>query len=380
MVSKTRAGAEFVNKEANSGKVKRIALIAPTPADARDVMIEGESGILNISKGDNVPIYEPSKRRITWKNGTIAIVYSGANPEQLRGPQFDLAWCDELCSWRYPVKSWDNLQLAIRLGSNPRTIITTTPKPLNLLNEIIEEDGTYITRGSTFDNLSNLPKKYINQIIKRYEGTRLGLQELYAEVLNEIEGALWTRKTLDDNRVEKINFDFERIVVAIDPAVTSNESSDETGIIVAGLYKEHGYVLEDFSIKTSPTNWAKRSIDAYYSFNADRIIGESNNGGDLIETVIRNIDKKVSYKSVHASRGKIVRAEPISALYEQGKIHHVGFFPDLESELTSYVPTISTKSPNRMDALVWALTELMLGKKIPKVKASSTKAMSKWKV
>lgn len=380
-LGKTRAGAEFIDSEAQAGNAKRIALVAPSPADARDVMIQGESGILNIGSKNTRPLYEPSKRRLTWGNGTIAIVYSGANPDQLRGPQFDLAWVDEICSFRYPRKTWDNLQLATRLGDNPRTVITTTPKPIKVLREIMAEEGTEISRGSTYDNRANLPEKFFNVIVNRYEGTRLGLQELHAKILKQAENALWKREILEKHRVDEIECEFKRIVIAIDPAVTSNEKSDETGIIICGLGVDgRGYVLDDRTVKSTPKEWAGVAINAYHEYEADRIIGEANNGGDLIETVIRGIDDKVSYKSVHASRGKVTRAEPVSSLYEQGEVSHLGMLGDLEDELCNYVPTESTKSPNRLDALVWGLSELMLGKKIPKIAPESNTRKSRWRM
>jgi len=380
---KSRTGAEFVDEQAQAGKVRRIALVSETPASARDVVIQGESGILNVGEPLKRPKYEPSKRRLTWANGTIATVYSGANPEQIRGPEFDLAWVDELCSFKYPEKTWDNLQLATRLGDNPRTIITTTPKNIPVLKKIMQEVGTYITRGSTYDNRANLPEKFFRDIVARYEGTRLGEQELYANILEDVEGALWSRDLIEKNRVDEDDLvELKRVVVAIDPAVTANEKSDETGIVVAGLGVDNiAYVLADKTCKVSPKKWAEISINAYYNYESDRIIGEANNGGDLIEELIYGVDNKVSYKSVHASRGKITRAEPISALYERGLVKHVGNFAKLEDELCTYVPTTSTKSPNRLDAVVWALTELMLNKNAPKVSPISTqKKASRWRV
>lgn len=361
---KTRTGAETVRQWVEEG-YKRIALVAPTPADARDVMIQGESGLLNIYPEHKRPLYEPSKRKITFENGAIATVFSGANPEQLRGPQHDKAWCDELCAWQYPQETWDMLMFGLRLGDSPQAIITTTPKPIKTLKEIIIDPMTVITRGSTYENQGNLSKSFINKIVKKYEGTRLGRQELNAEVLDDNPNALWKRTTMIEpfrvyqNKVPAL----VRVVVGVDPAVTSNDDSNETGIIIGGLgINGHGYVLDDRSIKESPLGWASTAVKAYDQFEADRVVGEVNNGGDLVESNIRTVDPNISYQSVRASRGKVTRAEPISALYEQGKIHHVGCFPELEDQMCEWMP--GQPSPDRIDALVWVFTELMLGNEV----------------
>lgn len=354
---KSRTGAEQIRSWQEQG-YSRFALVGQTPGEVRDVMIEGESGILAISPPWNMPSYEPSKRKLTWPNGAFAITYSGENPEQLRGPQHEKAWTDELAKLKYPQETWDNLELGLRLGDNPQVVVTTTPKPIKLIKELIKDNQTYITSGSSYENIGNLAPAFIDRIIKKYEGTRLGRQELHAEVLDDVQGALWNSKQLEDLRVIK-HSDLKRIVVGVDPAVTNTEDSDETGIVAAGLGIDgQGYVLDDSSLKDSPDKWARAAVTAYHKLKADRIIGEANNGGDLVEIVIRTVDNKVSYKKVHASRGKLTRAEPIAALYEQGKVHHVGLFPQLEDEMCSWVP--GDKSPNRMDALVWALTELMI--------------------
>lgn len=356
---KTRAGAEWVKQQINGGK-KRVALVARTSADAREVMIEGESGLLTVCRTTNgTPLYEPSKRRVTWPNGAIATTYSADEPDRLRGPQHDAAWCDELASWRYE-DTWDNLQLGLRLGSNPQTIVTTTPKPQRLLKTILAAPDTAVTRGATYDNRANLPESFLTSIARQYEGTRLGRQELYAELLEDTVGALWTRDNLDEYRVTRQPA-MARIVVAVDPAVTNNPHSDETGIVVCGLGEDgHGYVLDDRSIRASPDTWARVVVAAYHTYGADRIIAEANNGGDLVEIVIRTVDANVPYRAVRASRGKIARAEPVAALYEQGRVHHVGAFATLEDQLTSYVPD-AHGSPDRLDALVWGLTELIIG-------------------
>jgi len=365
---KTRTGAEWVRDKATSGKFGRIALVAPTASDARDVLVEGESGILAISPPWFRPHYEPSKRRLTWPNGALATTYSADEPERLRGPQHDAAWCDELGSWRYP-DAWDMLMFGLRLGPNPQSCVTTTPKPVKLVKDLLVDSGTTITRGSTYDNKANLSPKFLSKIIKKYEGTRLGRQELYAELLEDMPGALWNRKMIDDLRVGgptgKPVPEMRRIVVAIDPATSTNEGSDETGIVVAGLgFDNHGYVWEDRSGAYSPDGWAREAVAQYHNRKADRIVAEINQGGDMVESTVRVVDRNVSYKGVHATKGKAVRAEPVAALYEQGRIHHIGAFPVLEDQMCGFTVDFDRKamgySPDRMDALVWAFTELML--------------------
>jgi phage terminase large subunit-like protein len=361
---KTRAGSEWVRSLAESGAAYRIALVGPTAADTRDVMVEGDSGILSVCPDWNRPLYEPSKRRLTFPNGVICTMFSSEEPDRLRGPQHGAAWCDELGAWRNVQATWDMLQFGMRLGKNPRTLITTTPKPIKILKEIVARNGqdVFVTRGSTYDNRANLAPSFFTQIVKRYEGTRLGRQELNAEILEDIEGALWTRDMIEAARRPKEFFpDLKRVVVAIDPACSSGEDSDESGIIVAGVgYDDAGYVLEDLSGRYTPTEWATKAVGAYRRHRADRIVAEVNQGGAMVENTIRVIDPNVPLRLVHASRGKIVRAEPVSALYEQGRIHHVGGFAELEDQLCSFAPG-SKDSPDRLDALVYALTDLMIG-------------------
>lgn len=362
---KTRTGAEMIRDRVAAG-YKRIALVAPTAADTRDVMVEGESGILAISPPKNRPRYEPSKRRVVWPNGAIATTYSAEEPERLRGPQHDFAWCDEIASWRYP-EAWDMLMFGLRLGADPRVVVTTTPKPIRLVRDLLADPGTVVTRGSTYDNRGNLAPAFLSQIIRKYEGTRMGRQELDAELLEDTPGALWRLAQIDDLRVKKGEHpQFVRVVVAVDPAVSTGEDADETGIIVAAKGTDgHGYVLHDGSGQMMPTDWAKEAIAAYSLHKADRIIAEVNQGGDLVEATIRMVaPRPVPYKAVHATRGKVVRAEPVAALYEQGRIHHVGVFAKLEDQMAAFTPDFDRRaagySPDRVDALVWAFTELMV--------------------
>lgn len=356
---KTRTGAEWSRIIVH--QVGRMALIAPTAADVRDVMIEGESGILAKSPPWDMPKYEPSKRRLTWPDGATATTYSADEPERLRGPQHGAAWGDELCAWRYPDDAWDMLMFGLRLGDNPQVLATTTPKPTKHLRSLLADPTTIVTRGSTYDNAVNLAKPFLNKIITKYEGTRLGRQELKAEVLDDTPGALWNRGQIDALRVKKADVpDLIRIVVAVDPSVTNTEDSDEAGIIAAGAGADGDYyILEDPSLQDTPAGWAKAAVRTYYLLAADRIVAESNNGGLMVEGTIRAVDDNVPVTLVWASRGKYTRAEPISALYEQGKVHHVGSFGALEDELCTWVP--GDASPNRLDALVWALTELSDG-------------------
>ena len=354
-MGKTRAGAEFVLREIKAKRARRIAFVAKTPADARDVMIEGDSGILGISPPWDRPLYEPSKRRLTWSNGATALVFSSKEPDQLRGPQYDLAWGDEIRTWYYPQETWDNLMFGLRLGEHPRTVVTTTPLPLSVIKKIMKAPDTVVTTGTTYENRANLAPSFFRQIISKYEGTRLGRQEIKAEMLEDVPGALWNRNIIQYKPAP----DMVRVVVAIDPAVTSSENADETGIIVAGKGVDgKGYVLSDRSARVSPDSWARRAVQGYDDFRADRIVGEVNNGGEMVGLTIRTV-RNVPYKAVHASRGKQARAEPVAALYEQGKIFHIQPFDELEDQLVTWTPE-NGESPDRLDALVWAITELFL--------------------
>ncbi len=358
---KTRTGAESVRYMVESGRARRIALIGRTAADVRDVMVEGPSGILDVFPAATRPIYEPSKRRITFHTGAVAITYTGEKPDQLRGPEHDLAWCDELAAWRHASETWDGLCFGLRLGSRPRAIVTTTPRPIPLIRELLNADGrtTHLTTGSTYDNQANLPKVYLDRLKQLYAGTRFGRQEIDAVLLEQAPGALWTLGRIDADRVREVP-PLQRIIIAIDPAVTSGRNADETGIIVAGRCADgHAYILEDLSGRHSPAEWAKCAIGAFHRYGADRIVGEANQGGDLVERNLRIEERRVPYRAVRATRGKWLRAEPIAALYEQGRVHHVGGFPELEDQMTAWEPGAS-QSPDRLDALVWALTELMV--------------------
>ncbi len=356
---KTRTGAEWVIDQARElGKGGRIALVGRTAADVRDVMVEGESGIIECSPPWFRPIYEPSKRRLTWPNGCMGICYSSEKPDVFRGPQHHKAWADELATWKYLRKALDNLLLGLRLGLHPQWVATTTPKPLAILKELQEEEGTALTTGSTYDNIENLSQVFKRVILRRYEGTRLGRQELHAELMDEAEGALWQHSDIEDHRSAK-QPTMLRIVVAVDPAVSSGENSDETGIVVAGLGRDQrGHILQDLSGRYTPREWGQKACDAYVEWEADMIIGEANNGGDLVESNVRTIDTHVPFKQVRASRGKQARAEPIASLYEQGRVSHVGTFAELESEMCTWEPNSGMRSPSRLDAAVWALTEL----------------------
>lgn len=357
---KTRTGAEWVRRQVNTRQARRIALVGPTAADVRDVMVEGPAGILAISPEFDPagrPKYEPSKRRLSWPNGAVASLYSADEPDRLRGPQHDAAWCDELAAWRRP-DAWDMLMLGLRLGHDPRCVVTTTPRPVAHIRALLAAKTTSVTRGSTYDNLDNLAPAFRDQIITQYEGTRLGRQELHAEILDDVPGALWQRALLDNSRVTAFP-DLVRIVVGVDPAASDNEGAAETGIIVAGIGTDgHGYVLDDLSLRASPAGWAAQVVAGYHKLKADRIVAERNNGGDMVAHTIRTADRTVAVKQVWAARGKLVRAEPIAALYEQARVHHVGLLADLEDQLCGWVP--GEKSPDRLDALVWALTDLML--------------------
>ena len=379
---KTRTGAEFVREQVNAGRCRRVALVGATAADVRDTMIEGESGLLAVFPPGQRPRYEPSKRRVTFHNGATASAFSADEPDRLRGPNHDLAWADELAAWRY-VDAWDQLMLGLRLGDHPRVVVTTTPRPTQLIRRLARsDDGTvHATTGSTYENAANLAADFIAEMRRRYEGTRLGRQELEAQILDDVEGALWDRAVIDDTRTTDTP-PLRRIVVAIDPAVTSGENSDETGIVVAGVSQDgEAYVLDDRTMRASPNDWASAAVAAYHRHNADLIVAEANQGGDLVENVLKAVDPRVPVHLVRASRGKRTRAEPVAALYEQRRAHHVGFFPELEDQLCSWVPDIGS-SPDRLDALVWALTDLVVDRArvAPVVVPASLEQVSPWRM
>ena len=360
---KTRTGAEFVRACVAARLARRVALVAPTALDARNVMVEGESGLLSIGPAGERPDYEPSLHRLTWRNGAIATTYSADEPDRLRGPQHDFAWCDELAAWRYPA-AWDMLMFGLRVGADPRVVVTTTPRPIKLLRELLADPKVVTTRGRTIENQANLAPAFLDQIVRRYQGTRLGRQELDAEILDDMPGALWQRGMIEAARTSTAP-ELSRVVVAIDPAVSASEEADETGIIVAGRDANgQGYVLADGSGRYTPAEWAGVAIKAYRTHQADRIVAEINNGGDMVEATLRMIDPNVPFSAVRAARGKVARAEPVAALYEQGRIHHIGAFPQLEDQMCSFTSDFDRNaagySPDRVDALVWAFTDLLV--------------------
>ncbi len=362
---KSRTGAEFARAEAHAQPGSHGALIAPTAADARDVMVKA---LLDCSPPWEGLDYEPSKRRLTWRNGSTATLYSAEEPDRLRGPQHHWAWADEIAAWPYLEEVWDMLMFTLRLGAHPRVCASTTPRPLAHIRKLLKDDATAVTRGSTFDNAENLSPSFLKAVSERYEGTRLGRQELYAELLDDVEGALWTHALIERARVVRPP-QLQRVVIAVDPSGSAKKTADEAGIVAVGVgqcaclgrVEPHVFVLEDASGRYSPRDMAEKAIALLRKWNADRIVAEDNFGGKIIEDLLRLVDPSVPYRAVHASRGKIVRAEPVAALYEQGKAHHVGLHRELEDEMCSYAPLVSTESPGRLDANVWGITDLMLG-------------------
>ncbi len=336
-----------------------VNLIGATADDARDIMIEGESGVLSVCPPIERPWYKKSERKLIWPSGCQSLIFTADEPERLRGKQHEKLWADELGSWRY-AESWDQAMFGLRLGPAPQAIVTTTPKPKPTIKELLKDAATYVTRGSTYDNRPNLAPNFFNSIIRRYEGTRLGRQELNAEILDDVEGALWTTQMIDDLRVRDFP-ELRRVVVAIDPAVSANPDSDETGIIGVGKgVNNEYYPLADVSGIYTPLEWARKAIHLYHRIEADAIVAEVNQGGDLVEANLRAAGFKGKVIKVHASRGKVIRAEPIVGLYEQKKVHHVGSLAMLESQMTQWSP-VEDDSPDRVDALVWAMTELSEG-------------------
>jgi len=371
---KTEAGAQWVKERVEAGS-RSIALIAETQKDLEEVMV---ARLLSIYPDGQKPTARFKPVRLTWPNGAVALGYNGTEPDQLRGPEFDAAWVDELAKYKRARQTWDMLQFTMRAGNDPRVIVTTTPRPIPVLREIIASDRSVVTRGSTFDNAGNLPAQFLVDLKNRYGNTRLGRQELEAEMLDDLPGALWTREMFDAHRLKEAP-EMRRVVVAVDPSGTggADDNGDDIGIVVAGLGIDgRGYVLADRTCKLSPDGWGRRAVAAYHEFKADRIVAERNFGGAMVEHVIRTVDRGISYKEVTASRGKVARAEPIAALYEQGRVSHVGGLADLEDQmcLIGQDGYIGEGSPDRADALVWALTELMT-KSQPKTTTTTVKGL-----
>lgn len=363
---KTRAGAEWVTarvlarRPEDGARAERIALVAPTFDEARLVMVEGKSGLLAVQRRGERPLYEPSKRQITWANGSIAQIFSADDPDSLRGPQFDAAWCDELAKWRRAEEAWSMLSFALRLGTAPRAVVTTTPRPIPLVKRLMADTATEVTRARTADNGAFLARSFLRDMYARYGGTRLGRQELDGELIDDDPDALFRRDAIETSRVAGAP-ELDRIVVAVDPPAGAGRSSNACGIVCAGRGRDgRVYVLDDCSVHgLRPAQWAARVVSLYRDRQADRVVAEINQGGAMVEEVLREVDGEVSFRAVHATRGKKARAEPVAALYERGRVSHVGAFPELEDEMCQAIGR-GPSSPDRLDALVWAVTELML--------------------
>lgn len=365
---KTRAGAEWVrmkalDRAAGDAPGRRIALVGETFADVRRVMIEGQSGLLAVHHASERPRFEPSKGQLIWPSGAIAQVFSAEDPDSLRGPQFDAAWCDEVAKWRHPQRTWDMLQFALRLGEHPQMVATTTPRSTPFLKKLIADAGTVVTRAATADNADNLAPSFVAEMTRRYHGTALGRQELLGELVDDTSGALWRRDWIETQRVDAAP-ELSAIVVAVDPPVTATAASDACGIVVAGLGPDgRAYVVADRTLQgREPQVWARAVIAAYGDFLADRVVAEVNQGGDLVVTVLKQIDASVAVRTVRATRGKWLRAEPVAALYAEGRVAHVGRFEALEDQMCAFGADGLAKgrSPDRLDALVWALTDLIV--------------------
>lgn len=361
---KTLVGGQTVREWAED-PTERILMVAPTAADVYEVMIYGPSGLMSCYPPDRRPSYNSSHHEISFPSGAVGITRSAEEPERLRGPQFTKFWFDELAACQKAEEAWDQIMYGFRIPTPKlRGLITTTPKPIETLKKILANPRTVTTRGSSDENISNLAPEYISQVIDPYRGTRLGRQEINAEMLEDIPGALWTRAVIDAGRIrpEEIHWDkIVRVGVAVDPAVTHREDSDETGIVAGALLRSgHVLILDDESCRESPLGWASAVVRLYKKRRGDRVIAEINNGGDLVEANIRNVDANISFRAVHASRGKYIRAEPVAALYEQGRVHHAGFFGQLEDQMCLWTPQGNERSPDRLDALVWLLTDLVI--------------------
>ncbi len=364
---KTRSAAEWVRSQIESDRRCSLGILGPTADTLRRDVVQGQSGLLAISPPWNRPQHEPSQRRIVWPGGQVAHLLSSEEPDRIRGPNLDGFWGDEMTSWAAPEACWSNLQFALRIagpkGDSPAGVVSTTPKRHALLKSVLSDTATVVTRSRTFDNSANLDPSTLAYLQTKYGGTTLGRQELDAELLEDVEGALWTRDMIETCRVSpEQSIAMRRIVVAIDPSGGSNRGNAETGIIVAGVGRDgHGYVLRDVSGRHTPERWAYHAVAAYRDHLADRIVAEQNFGGAMVESTIRSVASRVPVRMVQASRGKAVRAEPVVALFEQRRVHMVGFFPELEDQLCAWDPMANGPSPDRLDALVWAITDLMLG-------------------
>ena len=371
---KTRAGAEWVRSEVEGsrpkdmGRSRRVALVGETIEQVREVMVFGESGILACSPPDRRPEWQATRKRLIWPNGAVAQVFSAHDPESLRGPQFDAAWVDELAKWKKGEEAWDMLQFGLRLGESPRQCVTTTPKNVPVLKNLLANSTTVVTHAPTEANRAYLAASFLNEVRSRYAGTRLGRQELDGVLLEDAEGALWTSSMLENMRIKE-GEDFNRIVVAVDPPVTGHKGSDQCGIVVVGARTEgkpedwRAVVLKDASVSAaSPAAWARTALAMMDEYGADRLVAEVNQGGDMVESVIRQIDPLVAFRAVRAAKGKIARAEPVAALYEQGRVKHLRGLGDLEDQMCRMTTRgyEGKGSPDRVDALVWALHELMI--------------------
>jgi predicted phage terminase large subunit-like protein len=381
---KTRTGAETIRSWVSSGRAKHICLLGGTIDEVLKVMVMGESGLLSVTPPSEKPRFERSKGQLIWPNGAVATFYSAHNPEKLRGPQFDAAWIDELAKFPDPKAVWDQLRLCLRLGTHPRTIITTTPKPHPLLFKLVQQQNVFVTRGQSFENAAHLSQEYIKDLHDHYLGTALGAQEIEGQLLDIKPSALWSLSLIEKARISKSNAplpELIRVVISVDPAVTGTQQSDETGIIVAGCDAQgYAYILEDLSAQMSPSEWADTAVRAYHTYQADVVVAEVNNGGDLVENLIRGCDRHVSYRAVRATRGKVIRAEPVAALYQRGRVFHKKIFSQLEEQMLSFTPESGrvNSSPDRVDALVWAVTELLLSAS-SKV-SSNTSGSNVWRV
>lgn len=343
-----------------------VNLIAATADDARDIMVEGESGILAVCRESERPNYKKSERKLEWPNGATSLIFTADEPDRLRGKQHRKLWADEIAAWRYP-DAWDQAKLGLRLGTDPQAVVTTTPRPTKLVKDLNSDAHTAVTGGTTYENRANLAPAFFEEIIKTYEGTRLGRQELLAQILADNPDALWSRGLLDETRVTKFP-PLKRIVVAVDPQ--TGTTGAETGIMVGGVGraedgKTHAYILDDRSLRDTPNQWARAALTAYNKYSADLIVGEQNQGGEMVRSTIQTVaeieKQRVPVKLVHASRGKYIRAEPVAALYEQCRVHHVGAFPILEDQMCEWMPGM--ESPDRLDALVWLMTELVIDRR-----------------